>query len=71
MLRSLFYTYAFILLVQFLVSGNAFPNFLYYPSSQEYPLATLPNGDNEYLIWHLDNPLHFYSEKYDQLYVSN
>uniref|UniRef100_A0A1A9V771 Nidogen n=1 Tax=Glossina austeni TaxID=7395 RepID=A0A1A9V771_GLOAU len=70
MFRSLFYTYAFILLAQFLVSGNAFPNFLYYPASQEYPLATLPNGDNEYLIWHLDNPLHFYSEKYDQLYIN-
>uniref|UniRef100_A0A1A9ZQJ7 Uncharacterized protein n=1 Tax=Glossina pallidipes TaxID=7398 RepID=A0A1A9ZQJ7_GLOPL len=68
MLRSLFYTYAFILLAQFLVSGNAFPKFLYYRATQEYPLATLPNGDNEYLTWHLDNPLHFYNEKYGQLH---
>lgn len=45
-------------------------NELYYPTGSEYPHANLSNGDSEFLLWHLDNPINFYSEKYDQLYVS-
>lgn len=45
-------------------------NELYYPTGPEYPVGNLSNGDSEYLLWHLDNPINFYSEKYDQLYVS-
>lgn len=45
-------------------------NELYYPTSPEYPVSNLPHGDSEFLVWHLDNPISFYSEKYDQLFVS-
>lgn len=45
-------------------------NELYYPTSAEYPVSHLPAGDSEFLVWHLDNPVNFYSEKYDQLFVS-
>lgn len=44
---------------------------LYYPASDEYPVSTLPNGDSESLVWHLENPISFYGEKYDKFYVSS
>ncbi|XP_023302735.2 nidogen [Lucilia cuprina] len=43
---------------------------LYYPTSPEYPVSNLPHGDSEFLVWHLDNPINFYSEKYDQLFIN-
>ncbi|XP_075166288.1 nidogen [Haematobia irritans] len=46
-------------------------NELYTPdSANEDSVLTLPNGDSEFLVWHLDNPISFYSEKYDQLYIN-
>lgn len=45
-------------------------NELYTPTSPDDSVITLPLGDSEYAVWHFDNPISFFSEKYDQLYVS-
>lgn len=69
-----FSTFLLLIINSSLASGHVLDslhlNELYYPTSPEYPSSNLPNGDSEFLVWHLDNPINFYSEKYDQLYVS-
>lgn len=48
-----------------------FSNQFYEPYNSDYDVVkTLPDGDSEFLEWHVDSPIHFYSEMYDTLYVS-
>ena len=51
----------------FLDSSN-FDQFL--SDFDENYTVQLPNGDSNYHFEQLDIPIHFYSEKYDHIYVS-
>jgi len=43
---------------------------LYEYVDQSLPLQQLASGDSEFATLKLENPLHFYNEKYDQIFVS-
>lgn len=43
---------------------------LYYNNDVYEPSGSLNRGDDESVMFRLNQPVHFYSQKYDSLYVS-